>query len=101
MGAQNATTKILLYMVIHDLKHPTESLIASLKQTLQSLRFTQTQLTKAQIESNEIASQLSSMLNQRQEGLQIRDDFWGLFKNQQLSQPGADNNEEADGLGMN
>jgi hypothetical protein len=35
---ENQSIKILLYMVIHDLKHPAESLIAALKQTMQEMR---------------------------------------------------------------
>ena len=35
---ENQSIKILLYMVIHDLKHPAESLIATLKQTMREMR---------------------------------------------------------------
>ena len=34
MTNKNKQTKLLLYMVIHDLKHPAESLIANLKLTM-------------------------------------------------------------------
>jgi hypothetical protein len=36
----HANNKILMYMVIHDLKHPTESLIESVKRVLQQLHCT-------------------------------------------------------------
>ncbi len=36
----NANTKILMYMVIHDLKHPTESLIEYVKRVMQQLHCT-------------------------------------------------------------
>jgi hypothetical protein len=34
LRCQNKKAKIFMYMVIHDLKHPTESLISSVEQTL-------------------------------------------------------------------
>jgi hypothetical protein len=54
LNSQNAGTKIFLYMVIHDLKHPAESLIANLEVTMRQLHFTQTQLAKAQVENSEL-----------------------------------------------
>lgn len=44
LSNKNASTKILLYMVIHDLKHPTEALIENVNRVMQLLHFTQTQL---------------------------------------------------------
>ena len=34
LRSQNKKAKIFMYMVIHDLKHPTESLISSVEKTL-------------------------------------------------------------------
>jgi light-regulated signal transduction histidine kinase (bacteriophytochrome) len=34
LRCQNKKAKIFMFMVIHDLKHPTESLISSVEQTL-------------------------------------------------------------------
>lgn len=51
---KNASTKILLYMVIHDLKHPTEALIENVNRMTQLLHFTQTQLAQALLENNEL-----------------------------------------------
>lgn len=40
MTKVHANTKILMYMVIHDLKHPTDSLIESVKCVMQQLNCT-------------------------------------------------------------
>ena len=37
---QNKNTKIFLYMVIHDLKHPNEALIDNVNRVVQQLYFT-------------------------------------------------------------
>jgi hypothetical protein len=68
LNSQNAGTKIFLYMVIHDLKHPAESLIANLEVTMRQLHFTQTQLAKAQVENSELESKLKQLIesNSRQ-----------------------------------
>lgn len=59
---KNASTKILLYMVIHDLKHPTEALIENVNRMTQLLHFTQTQLAQALLENNELQKQLNMLM---------------------------------------
>ncbi len=46
-------------MVINDLKHPTESLIESVKRVLQQLQCTNTQLTNAINENNKIKAKIN------------------------------------------
>ena len=41
---ENASIKILLYMIIHDLKHPTDSLIVNLETCIQQLGEIQNEL---------------------------------------------------------
>jgi len=44
LRSQNKKAKIFMYMVIHDLKHPTESLIDSVEQILSKFEDFQKQL---------------------------------------------------------
>ena len=59
----HANTKILMYMVIHDLKHPTESLIENVNCVMQQLHCTYTQLANGLCEINEIKAQLKLFAN--------------------------------------
>lgn len=62
LSNQNASTKILLYMVIHDLKHPTEALIENVARVMQLLHFTQTQLAQALVENTELQNKLNMLM---------------------------------------
>ena len=57
------STRILLFMVIHDLKYPTESIIETVKQIMRQLQSTQTQLTSVQAENESLKKNLKILLS--------------------------------------
>jgi len=100
------STKILLFMVIHDLKHPTESLIANVKQIIQMVQFTQTQLANAQAENERIEKKINQLLDkngslfeQKAHNLLMKSDFLRIDKEASLPSVGKEESksEESDG----
>ena len=61
---KTASAKVFTYMVIHDLKHPTESLIDSVKIVFNQLQITQNELAKVEKQNTALTEKLKSLCSQ-------------------------------------